>query len=63
MWTIGEIDNFVVSGDSNGHVIIWDKKMGNSLKVFNELKGDVLTIAVNYDQKTIYASGVDSKVI
>lgn len=63
MWSIGELDDFVVTGDSNGDVIIWDKKSGNSLKVFSELKGDVLAIAVNQDQKTIYASGVDSKVI
>lgn len=33
------------------------------MKVFSELRGDVLTLAVNYDQKTIYASGVDSKVV
>lgn len=60
---MGEIDSFVVSGDSNGDVILWDKKSGNSLKTFSELKGDVLALAINQDQKIIYASGVDSKVI
>ena len=63
MWCIGEVDGFVISGDSNGDVIVWDKKSGNSLKIFSELKGDVLALAVNQDQKTVYASGVESKVI
>jgi hypothetical protein len=31
--------------------------------VFNELKGDILALAVNQDQGIIYASGVDTKVI
>lgn len=64
IWTITEIDSYVISGDSNGDVIIWDKKFGNSLKTFSELKGDVLQLAViNQEFKTIYASGVDSKII
>ena len=57
------MDNYLISGDSNGDIIIWDKKSGNSLKVFSELEGDVLALAINYEQQTIYASGVDSKVV
>lgn len=52
-----------MTGDSNGELIIWDKKSGNVLKVFSELKGDILALAVNQDQGIIYASGVDTKVI
>lgn len=63
MWKLREIDNFIVSGDSNGNIIIWDKKSGNSLKVFSELQGDVLAMDINHDQKTIYASGVDTKIV
>ena len=63
IWVLKEIDGFLVSGDSNGDVIIWDKMNGNAVKVFSDFKGDVLTLAVNNDQKTIYASGVDSRVI
>jgi len=62
-WTLCDIDNFLISGDSNGDVIVWDKKSGNSLKTFSEHKGDVLTLTANQDQKTVYASGVDSKVV
>ena len=42
---------------------MWDKRSGNSLKTFKESKGDILTLSANQDQKTVYASGVDSKVI
>ena len=58
-----EVDSFLISGDSNGDIIVWDKRSGNSLKTFNESKGDILTLTANQDQKAVYASGVDSKVI
>jgi len=63
IWTLKEVEGFLISGDSNGEVIIWDKKSGSAVKVFSDFQADVLTLAVNEDQRTVYASGVDSKVV
>ena len=52
---------YIVSGDSLGQVIIWNRKSGTAVKVISELQADVLTLCSIKD--TIFASGIDSKVI
>ena len=32
IWALAEVDGYIVSGDSNGNVIIWDKRSANALK-------------------------------
>ena len=40
IWTLNQADGYLISGDSNGDVVIWDKKSGNAIKTFSELKAD-----------------------
>ena len=58
-------DGTVVSGDSLGHVQFWDGMTGTMLQTFdqNDNKADVLALAVSENESTVYASGVDSRVI
>ena len=56
-------DEYLISGDSLGEVSIWDLEFGTLIKTFNHLKADILTLEVNLKHDTIYASGVDSRVI
>lgn len=46
-----------------GEVTIWDLKFGTLIKSFNHLKADILALAVNAKYDTVYATGVDSRVI
>jgi len=52
-----------VSGDSRGHTELWSGKYGTLEASFAEHEADVLAIAVNEGEDTIYASGVDNKII
>lgn len=64
IWTLNQADGYLISGDSNGDVVIWDKKSGNAIKTFSELKADCLQLVIiGQEYKTIYASGVDSKIV
>jgi U3 small nucleolar RNA-associated protein 4 len=58
-------DGTVVSGDSLGHVQFWDGMTGTMLQTFdqNDNKADVLDLAVSENESTVYASGVDSRVV
>ncbi len=63
IWCLAEVSDpqYIVSGDSLGQVIIWNRKSGTAVKVISELQADVLTLCSLKD--TIFASGIDSKVI
>ena len=66
IWALSVLkDGTVVSGDSMGNVQFWDGNAGTLLQSFehNSNNGDVLDLAVSYDQNKIMASGVDSRVI
>ena len=66
IWTLSVLkDGTVVSGDSMGNVQFWDGNAGTLLQSFehNSNNGDVLDLAVSYDQNKVMASGVDSRVI
>eukprot|EP00941_MAST-03F_sp_MAST-3F-sp1_P001741 g1741.t1 len=58
-------DMTVISGDSLGHVQMWDGTVGTLLRSFAcfEQEGDVLTLAASPDNKSVFASGVDSKIV
>lgn len=56
-------DMTVVSGDSLGHVQMWDGNVGTLLKSFACHDADVLTLANTFSEDVIFASGVDSKIV
>jgi len=57
-------DGTVISGDSLGHIQIWDGMSGTMTQSFdhNENGADVLCLAVSEDENKIFASSVDSSV-
>ncbi len=63
IWKIKLFKDFLISGDSKGEVTIWDAQFGTLIKNFNNLQGDINTIEVNTEFSTVYASGVDSRVL
>eukprot|EP00742_Colponemidia_sp_Colp-10_P006807 GILJ01007294.1.p1 GENE.GILJ01007294.1~~GILJ01007294.1.p1 ORF type:complete len:682 (+),score=96.47 GILJ01007294.1:45-2090(+) len=63
IWAVRVLkDMTVISGDSLGHVQFWDGKQGTLLKSFSQHVADVLTVAVDDDEATVFAAGVDNKV-
>ena len=65
VWALEALsDGTVISGDSLGHVQIWDGMSGTMTQTFdhNESGADVLCLAVSEDENKIFASGVDSSV-
>jgi WD40 repeat protein len=58
-------DGTLISGNSLGNVQFWDSATGTLLQSIqqNELKADVLGLAVSAEENKVFASGVDSRVI
>lgn len=56
-------DFTVVSGDSLGHVQVWDGGIGTLRQSFAMHEADVLSVQVSSDQKHFYATGIDSKIV
>ena len=54
---------YLVTGDSQGELCVWDEKFGTMVKCFKNLQADILTVAVNENFNSVYASGVDSRVL
>lgn len=65
VWALQALsDGTVISGDSIGHIQIWDGMSGTMTQTFdhNESGADVLCLAVSEDETRIFASGIDSSV-
>ncbi|KAL7533135.1 hypothetical protein ACHAXR_005062, partial [Thalassiosira sp. AJA248-18] len=65
VWALQALsDGTVISGDSLGHVQMWDGLSGTMSQTFdhNESGADVLCLAVSEDENKIFASGIDSSV-
>ncbi|KAL7456193.1 hypothetical protein ACHAWC_007712 [Mediolabrus comicus] len=65
VWALAALsDGTVISGDSLGHVQIWDGMSGTMTQTFdhNEIGADVLCLAVSDDENKIFAGGVDPRV-
>ena len=56
-------DTTIVSADSLGKIQLWNSKHGTLRQSFQLHLADVLTLAVNEEEDTIYASGVDHKLV
>ena len=66
VWALQALaDGTIVSGDSLGHVQLWDGNTGTLLQSFdqNDNKADVLSLAISANECRVFASGVDSRVI
>ena len=64
VWDLKYLSNgTIVSADSLGKVQLWNGKHGTLQQSFQLHLADVLTLAVSEEEDTIYASGVDHKVV
>jgi U3 small nucleolar RNA-associated protein 4 len=65
LWDAKFVNDSIVTGDSVGKVQIWDFKTGSLQNTFNQHSADVLTLAVQVKESTIFlfASGVDSLIM
>ena len=62
VWALNVLQDYtVISGDSLGHVQLWDGRHGTLLKSFSQHTADVTCLAISSDEKSIYASGKYSK--
>lgn len=64
IWSVEFLkDKTIVMGDSLGNTQFWDGNTGTVIKSYRSHLADVLSVAVTEDQKTVYSTGVDSKVV
>ena len=63
IWCIKLFKGHLITGDSQGELCIWDEKFGTMVKSFKNLQSDILTLAVSESFNSVYASGVDSRVL
>ena len=67
VWDVKFInDSSIVTASSLGRVQVWDFKHGTLQNTFNQHSADVLTLAVQAGDSgdaTVFASGVDSKIV
>ena len=63
IWSILVLsDSTVVTGDSRGHVQLWDGETGVLMITLHQHTAEVLALAVSPDETQIFASGVDCRV-
>lgn len=64
VWAVKMLsDHTVVSGDSMGKICFWNGKNATQTHSFEIHKGGVLSLCVSEDESTVYASGVDPRVV
>lgn len=64
VWSVRHIDETTIaSGDSRGRVQFWNAKYGTLRQTFTQHEADVLSLVVDLKDKSVYASGVDNRVI
>ena len=63
IWCLRLFRDVIISGDSKGHVCVWDTKFGTLIKKFTSLQADILALEINPRFSCVYATGVDSRVI
>lgn len=56
-------DLSIVSGDSLGHVQVWESKFGTLLQSFAKHQADVLSLALANGGRTLFAAGVDTQMV
>jgi len=63
IWQLKIFKEYIISGDSQGDLTVWDAEFGTLVKQFKNLKGDINSIELNEDYSSIYASGADSRIV
>lgn len=60
VWCCHVLKDFtIITGDSRGRITFWDGNIGAQLDSIQALKGDVLAIAVDDNEESLFCSGVD----
>lgn len=63
VWAVAVLpDGTICSGESSGRVRFWDGATGTLIADFREHDGNVLAVAASPDGRTVFASGVDSRI-
>jgi WD40 repeat protein len=63
IWSIKVLsDSTVITGDSRGHVQLWDGETGVLMITLHQHIAEVLALEVSPDETQIFASGVDCRV-
>jgi len=65
LWSLAVLPDFTVfTGDSEGHVNVWDTSegLGSLIASFHEHRADVTTLVTARNNQGIFASGIDSRV-
>ena len=64
IWSLKLYDSDTLcAGDSKGDLSLWDVNHGTLLKTFSNLKADITAIEVNRAAGSVYATGVDSRIM
>ena len=64
VWSLVALDNnLLCSGDSTGAVQFWDSRYGTLRQKFKCHLADVLSLAASEDCKTLFAGGIDQKIV
>eukprot|EP01039_Chlorochromonas_danica_P010369 gene10369-11479_t len=64
IWCLSVLsDGVVAAGDSRGQLHLFDGNQGVHLSGFATHTADILCLAVNREEDSIYASGIDGKVV
>jgi len=64
IWSLVILNDYtVVSGDSYGRVQFWSASNGTLLQSFRAHRADVLSLCVSEEQTSIYAAGIDPRVL
>jgi len=56
-------DGTIVTGDSEGTLSLWDLKTATLKTQFKTHRGPILTVCLDKDEKNIWCSGVDPRVV
>lgn len=63
IWSIKVLsDSTIVTGDSRGHVQLWDGETGVLMITLHQHTAEIMALAVSPDESQIFASGVDCRV-
>jgi WD40 repeat protein len=63
IWSIKVLsDSTIVTGDSRGHVQLWDGEVGVLMITLHQHTAEIMALAVSPDESQIFASGVDCRV-
>uniref|UniRef100_A0A1I8PX43 Uncharacterized protein n=1 Tax=Stomoxys calcitrans TaxID=35570 RepID=A0A1I8PX43_STOCA len=63
VWSLQVLQDFtIISGDSRGHVSIWDGKTASQIETHQVLKADVLAVAVNEEEDKLFCAGIEPTI-